>query len=79
MVVNGSFVTAIDSPNDVDLVILPADGDELDESRIDELEARFPYVQIIVALNADDLERWAFIDFGTDRRLRPKGVIEVLL
>lgn len=79
MVVNGSFVTALDSPNDVDVVILPADGDELDEANLDELQGRFPYVQIIVALNAADLERWALIDFGTDRRLLPKGVIEVLL
>src|SRR3954453_20655425 len=39
----------------------------------------WPFLQILVAADEDDLEAWATRDFGTDRQQRPKGVLEVLL
>lgn len=35
--------------------------------------------QIIVAVDDADSEAWALKDFGTDRSLKPKGVVEVIL
>jgi hypothetical protein len=79
LVVNGSFVTATPAPNDVDLIILPGPDYPRDQpSDIDE-EVRWPFLQVLVAADEDDMERWALLDFGTDRKQRPKGVVEVIL
>ena len=42
-------------------------------------ELSWPFLQIIIAADDADLERWALEDFGTDRRQRAKGVVEVIL
>jgi hypothetical protein len=39
----------------------------------------WPFLQILVAADELDLERWAIGDFGTNREGRPKGVVEVTL
>ena len=39
----------------------------------------WPYLQLIVAADDTDFEAWATGQFATDRRRRPKGVVEVLL
>jgi hypothetical protein len=36
-------------------------------------------LQVLVAVDAMDLEQWSLNDFGTDRDRRQKGVVEVLL
>jgi len=79
LIVNGSFVTATVVPNDVDLIILPGPdypGDQVSPSNEDIL---WPFLQILVAADDADLEAWALQDFGTDRDLRAKGVVEVIL
>lgn len=79
ILVNGSFVTSKERPNDVDLVVLP-DPDEAREGTAAEMDpAAWPFLQILVAADDEDLERWATSDFATDRRGRQKGVVEVLL
>lgn len=77
LIVNGSFVTAKRAPNDVDVVILPGVDYPRDERPASEEAARCPFIQIVVAADNDDLEAWAIEDFGTDRNLAPKGVVEV--
>ncbi len=79
LMVNGSFVTAKLSPNDVDIVILPGPGYPRQGRKLDSDELVWPFLQIIVAADAADFEAWAARQFGTDRRKRPKGVVEVLL
>jgi hypothetical protein len=79
VIVNGSFVTATESPNDVDVVILPGPDYPRDQSATDDEEIRWPFVQLLVAADDADLERWALEDFGTDRNRKPKGVVEVKL
>ena len=74
IIVNGSFVTRKRHPNDVDVVVLP---DPNSAFALD--TTAWPFVQILIAADDDDLERWATSDFGTDRRGRAKGVVEVLL
>jgi hypothetical protein len=79
LMVNGSFVTAKSSPNDVDIVILPGPGYPRHGRKLDSDELVWPFLQIIVAADAADFEAWAVRQFGTDRRRRPEGVVEVLL
>jgi hypothetical protein len=70
-------VTGKLSPNDVDVIILPTEDLPEEVKSTDELS--WPFLQIIIAADDADLERWAIEDFGTDRRRRAKGVIEVVL
>jgi len=79
LMVNGSFVTAKPAPNDLDLVFLPSPGYFEQEQRLDADELIWPFLQIIVAADDADFEAWAAHQFGTDRRGRPKGVVEVNL
>jgi hypothetical protein len=79
LMVNGSFVTAKLSPNDVDIVILPGPAYPRQGRKLDSDELAWPFLQIVVAADAADFEAWAVRQFGTDRRRRPKGVVEVLL
>ena len=79
LMVNGSFVTGKLTPNDVDIVILPGPGYPRQGRKLDSDELVWPFLQIIVAADNADFEAWAARQFGTDRRRRPKGVVEVLL
>jgi len=42
-------------------------------------EIQWPFLQVIYAADDADLEQWALEDFGTDRRSRSQGVVEVIL
>jgi hypothetical protein len=79
LIVNGSFVTAKVSPNDVDLIVLPGLNYPRDQPPTRDDEILWPFLQILVAADAADRKAWAVQDFGTDRNLRPKGVAEVIL
>ena len=79
IIVNGSYVTTKTAPNDVDVVILPGTGYPRGELACEEQEARWPFLQILIAADETDLEEWSLQDFGTDRNRRVKGVIEVVL
>jgi hypothetical protein len=79
LIINGSFVTQKDAPNDVDIVILPGPDYPRDQRPVGEEETHWPFLQIFVADDDADLEAWAFQDFGTDRDFHKKGVVEVIL
>jgi hypothetical protein len=74
ILVNGSFVTRKRCPNDVDLVVLPDF-----ETGLEVNSADWPFLQILIAADDEDFAQWARRDFGTDRRGRAKGVVEVIL
>jgi hypothetical protein len=79
LLVNGSFVTAKRSPNDVDVVLLPAEP-SVGETEVSPLgDAVWPFLQILIAADDEDFERWAKQEFAEDRRGRSKGVVEVIL
>jgi hypothetical protein len=78
LIINGSFVTEKRDPNDVDVVLLPS-RDERQRETMFEGEPTWPFLQILIAADDADLERWAADDFGTDRNGCPKGVVEVVL
>jgi hypothetical protein len=79
LIINGSYVTATPSPNDVDIVILPGESYPHGEAPYSEQDSVWPFLQIVVAIDEADLETWATKDFGTDRQMIEKGVVEVLL
>ncbi|MSQ96369.1 MAG: hypothetical protein EXR98_17700 [Gemmataceae bacterium] len=79
LLVNWSFVTGKLDPNDVDVVILPGPDYPRQEKELDNDELVWPFLQVIVAADDADFEAWATNQFGTDRRSRPKGVVEVRL
>lgn len=79
LMVNGSFVTGKSAPNDVDVVFLPGPDYPRQGQRLDGDELVWPFLQIIVAADDPDFEAWAARQFATDRRQRPKGVVEVIL
>jgi hypothetical protein len=79
LLVNGSFVTGKLSPNDVDVVFLPGPDYPGPGPKLDSDELVWPFLQIIVAADDADFEAWALRQFATDRRRRPKGVVEVIL
>jgi hypothetical protein len=79
LLVNGSFVTAKPSPNDVDVVFLPGADYPRQSQPLDGDELVWPFLQIIIAADDADFEAWATRQFATDRRKRPKAVVEVLL
>ena len=79
LIVNGSFVTMKVSPNDVDIVILPGPDYPRDRPSATELTTHWPFIQVVVAADGADLDAWVTEDFGSDRDLHQKGVVEVIL
>jgi predicted nucleotidyltransferase len=79
IIVNGSYVTDKLTPNDVDIVIVLGDDYPRDEMPLADDETRWPFLQIMVAVDDEDIEAWAYEDFGTDRLEHSKGVVEVNL
>ncbi len=76
IVVNGSYVTDVSEPNDVDCVLLvPVDFD-MHSDPAQELLAGFPFLslELVDARAFDEMVEF----FGSDRRDVPKGMIEVL-
>lgn len=79
LLVNGSFVTGKLAPNDVDVVVLPGPDYPRTGRPLDDEDLIWPFLQVIVAADDVDFEHWGTRQFGTDRRKRPKGVVEVIL
>jgi hypothetical protein len=78
LIVNGSFVTDVLEPNDVDCVVLIAAKASKDTDAEAELLAGLPFLEVkLVRPRAFKV----FVEsiFATDRLGRPKGMIEVQL
>jgi len=78
IVLNGSFVTDIMEPNDVDCVLLFVPGGRRDDAAFEELRDGLPFLDIEL-VGAEDFS--AFVDdlFAADRMGIPKGMVEVVL
>ncbi len=78
LIVNGSFVTDVLEPNDVDCVVLV--GEEFPRDAAAEIELRegLPFVDLHV-VGAEDFDLFVSTIFGTDRHKVRKGVVVVLL
>jgi hypothetical protein len=77
IVLNGSFVTDIMEPNDVDCVLLIGRGFPADPIAGVELNAGLPFLDIALAGQAD-FDEFVSEVFAADRLGTPKGMIEVI-
>jgi hypothetical protein len=78
LVVNGSFVTDKVEPNDVDCVLLIGPDFPRDASAEAELSVGLPFINMEL-VNPRAFQRFTEKTFATDRKLVPKGMIEVIL
>jgi len=78
IVLNGSFVTDIMEPNDVDCVLLVGEGFPRDPQAEAELLIGLPFLDIALA-DAEEFEGFVNDTFAADRHAVPKGMIEVAL
>ena len=76
VVLNGSFVTDVAEPNDVDCVLLGGPDFPHDEAAAAELLGGLPFLDISI-VNQKGFDEFVESVFATDRRARPKGMIEV--
>jgi hypothetical protein len=76
VILNGSFVTAIMEPNDVDCVLLVESGFPADAAAEAELLAGLPFLELKL-VRQTEFDEYVNLVFGTDRRGKPKGMIEV--
>lgn len=77
IILNGGFVTDIIEPVDVDCVLLTGPNYPADLKAEEELEAGLPFMDIAIA-EQDEFDIFVDRIFGTDRKLVPKGVVEVI-
>jgi hypothetical protein len=77
IIVNGSFVTEVPEPNDVDCVLLIEPGFPVDASAELELRLGLPFIHMEL-LEQADLDVMMRTIFAIDRHGIPKGMIEVL-
>lgn len=74
---NGSFVTDIMEPNDVDCVLLLEEGSPKDQAAEDELRQGFPFLEIGL-VGQEDFDELVTVTFASDRFGEPKGMVEVV-
>jgi hypothetical protein len=79
LIVDGSYVTPKESPNDADVVILPGPEYPRQQQPVLASGQRWPFIHVQVAVDDADFQKWASVDFGLDQRARPRGVVEILL
>lgn len=77
IVLNGSFVTELLEPNDVDCVLLIGPGFPKDRRAESELLEGLPFLEIEL-VNQEGFNLLTETIFATDRRQVPKGMIEVI-
>ena len=77
IVLNGSFVTDIMEPNDVDCVLLFRPGGHVDAAALEELRAGLPFLDMAL-VQPKRFERYVTRLFASDRFGVPKGMVEVL-
>ena len=77
LIINGSFVTDVLEPNDVDCVLLIGAGFPRDKAAETELLTGVPFLEIDL-VNQADFELLVEKFFATDRQSVPKGMVEVI-
>lgn len=77
IVLNGSFVTDIMEPNDVDCVQLIGPGFPTDHVAEAELVEGLPFLDIAIARQTD-FDEFVNEVFSADRYKAPKGMIEII-
>lgn len=76
VVVNGSFVTDVLEPNDVDCILLIGAGFPKDAAAEAELIAGLPFVNLEI-VGITGFQQLTERTFATDRDMLPKGMVEI--
>jgi hypothetical protein len=77
VVLNGSFVTDIIEPNDVDCVLLVESDFPTDAAAASELKSGLPFVELKV-VGSEDFDLYVKRIFASDRVGVAKGMLEVI-
>jgi hypothetical protein len=77
IVLNGSFVTDIIEPNDVDCVLLIVPGMRRNPVAMRELRKGLPFLDIALT-DPGDFDEFVSVTFAADRMGMKKGMIEVI-
>jgi hypothetical protein len=77
LILNGSFVTEVFEPNDVDCVLLIGTGFPRDKGAEAELLVGLPFLEINL-VNQADFDFLVETFFATDRHSVAKGMVEVI-
>ena len=78
LIINGSFVTDVFEPNDVDCVLRIAEGFPLNSGVEEAILAGLPFLDIHL-VDQEDFDYFTQRLFAEDRQLRARGMIEVRL
>ena len=78
IIIDGSFVTDVYEPNDVDCVLLIGTDYPKNATADGELQQGLPFIHAEI-VTQDAFDYYVNTFFTTDRRNMPKGMIEVLL
>jgi hypothetical protein len=78
LVINGSFVTNVVEPNDVDCALLTGADFPRDRAAEDELRRGLPFLGTDL-LEQEDFDRLVDVVFATDQHQVAKGMVEVIL
>ena len=77
IVLNGSFVTDIMEPNDVDCLLLIGTGPTIDQAAEGELLKGLPFLDILL-VRQQEFEYFVNRFFAVDRSWSAKGMVEVI-
>ncbi|MGD0655122.1 MAG: hypothetical protein ABSA16_12315 [Thermoguttaceae bacterium] len=78
LVINGSFVTDVFEPNDVDCVLLGEAGFPRDISAESNIINGLPFLEVQL-VNQEGFDFFVETVFATDRDTIPKGMVEIIL
>ncbi len=78
VILNGSFITDIIEPEDVDCALLFLPGRRRNRKAYRELKAGLPFLDMAIA-EQEEFDEFISDVFATDRDEIPKGMIEVIL
>jgi hypothetical protein len=78
LIINGSFVTDISEPNDVDCVLLTGIGFPRDIEAENDIINGLPFLEIQL-VNQEGFDFMVETMFATDRDTIPKGMVEIIL
>lgn len=78
LIVNGSFVTGVIEPNDVDCVLLAGQGFPRDRQAAREIRIGLPFIHLQL-VRRRRFDYFVNVLFATDNQSNAKGVIEVTL
>jgi hypothetical protein len=79
LLIDGSFVTAKVDPIDVDVLILPKWGVTVAELPPISEDIVWLFLQVQVAVDENDFDVWARVDFAINHRGVSKGAVEIRL